>query len=213
MEVRRHVVDRAAQGARLGRRPRRAILARDLEVDELDAAVVAEEDVRGLDVAVDDAVLGRAGKGRRACADDFQHLVGVESEAVAGKALLEGLPLEEFHDDDMDVLGEAAHGAEAAVVADDSRVLRGGQRICAALKAAELPLHVVGVDRHDLERDKLAYFQPGEGRFHDAADEELALRPLGRKVLHDLERAESSLFTARCHLSQAAKSWGMDTFS
>ena len=122
----------------------------DAEVGDLDAAVVADEHVVRLDVAVDDAVLVGVAQAGEHLHRDRDRALGRE-RALLLDDLLERAPLEVLHRD-----VRAAVGLAAVVDGDDVRVVeaRGGLRL--APEALD-ELAVLGVALgHDLERDLAA---------------------------------------------------------
>ena len=121
-EVRGHVVERAAQVLRRDRE-RAVPLAGDAEVDELDVAVRAEENVARLDVAVHDALARHACQSRKYGVRDLQGLVEVEPVSFLHEPLLEGLPRQELLHDDVDVVEPVRpHVPETAQIAHDMGV-------------------------------------------------------------------------------------------
>src|SRR6478735_1295473 len=69
----------------------------DPEVGELHEAVLAHQDVGGLDVAMDDLGLVGDTQGQGALADDGAHLLG-RHRALLADELREGLAVDELHD-------------------------------------------------------------------------------------------------------------------
>ncbi len=135
--------------------PGRPGLAREPEVHELGRAALVEEDVRGLEVAVDDPLRVHEGESLSEVADDARRLDRVE-QSLALDARLERAARREVHDE-----VEPAVGGPERVDADDVRVsvhLR--ERLALALQAldearvralgesldrvARLRLHVLG---------------------------------------------------------------------
>ena len=93
----RDVVGRA-QHAAVGRQPLLVERAGDPEVGDLGRALLVDEDVLGLDVAVDDAaVVG--GAQRAGDLDRVGHRLADGQAAVAADAVLERLPLDVLEDD------------------------------------------------------------------------------------------------------------------
>jgi hypothetical protein len=76
-----------------------------------------EEHVAGLDVAVNDAVLVRAGEGLADLGDDRHHLLPGDRAGLAVDPLAEGLALEQLHDE----VDEAVVAAEVGDI-DELRV-------------------------------------------------------------------------------------------
>ena len=95
----------------------------DAEVEQLDggeagaAGLGDEEHVAGLDVAVNDAVLVRAGEGLADLGDDRHHLLPGDRAGLAVDPLAEGLALEQLHDE----VDEAVVAAEVGDI-DELRV-------------------------------------------------------------------------------------------
>jgi hypothetical protein len=171
----RHVCGGAEDHARLrhrGRRQRRRVHRvctrpgrrihrfREPEVEHLHRAVVANLDVRGLEIAMDDALLVRGLEGRGGLLRD-RHRVGQRHRAardVHGQILA----FDEFHDQ-----GARAPRLLDAVDGRDVRMIQRRQRFRFALKARE-PVRVLCKDlRKDLDRDVAA--QPRVGRAIDLA--------------------------------------------
>ena len=93
----------------------------DAEVEQARHAVGVDQDVRGLDVAVDHQVLmGVLHRG----ADLAEEVdPGVESQAVLGRSTVEGHALDVLHDQ----VGPAVVGGAAVEEARDAGVVEGGQ--------------------------------------------------------------------------------------
>ena len=114
--LRAEVVDRAHR--RAGERQLRLVeRARDPEVGDLDPPVAADEDVRRLDVAVDDAADVRGLEGLRRLGRDAGGLARGE-RPVAAQDRREVLPLDDLHDEIRPglALAEVEHGHDVRVV-------------------------------------------------------------------------------------------------
>ena len=125
------------------------LLMRELgeaEVEDLDAAVVRDEEVLRLQIPVDDPLLVRRGEPVR----DLERVVGrlAGGELAAGQGRAEGLALEELLDD----VGSAVYRSDV-VDGGDVRVVENARRLGLLLEAAQ----AVGVlregGRQDLDRD------------------------------------------------------------
>ncbi len=142
---RRHVVGGTEDGARLG--VRSVLPAGDAEVHDLRLTAVADEDVRRLDVAMDDAVLVRVREPAAGLGDDVELLP--EGQRIAPNAILEILPLQILHRDE----GSSLLVVAEVVDGDDVRVLESRHRFRFALEALlELAVRDDGA-RHHLQRD------------------------------------------------------------
>jgi hypothetical protein len=129
---------------------------REAEVAELDAAVVGEQHVLGLEVAVHDAGRVRGGEARQHCVHDVDGLLGRELLVVL-QQLAQRDSGQVFHD-------EVRHVGVLALVedVDHVRVREAGGR-AGLLHEPRLERVVVGeVPVHDLDRD--APFEPQVGR-------------------------------------------------
>ncbi len=161
----RHVADRADGHPGVGesraavRRRRAHRRARDAEVGEHRVPFL-EEDVRGLDVAVDDPHAVREPEGVRHLAQDVQRLTDGEP-AVAFQAMLERLALHERHD----VVVEPLAGPRAQH-RQDVRVLelRGHEDLAHEARGAHVAREL---GRQDLHDD--AALERGLGREEEAA--------------------------------------------
>ena len=139
------VRDRAEQG--LPGRGVRARGAREPEVAQLDAAVVGEQHVLGLEVAVHDAGLVRGGEPREHGVEDVDGLLGREPPVVL-QQVAQGDARQVLHD-------EVRHVGVLALVEDvhHVRVREAGGR-AGLLHEPRLERVVVGeVAVHDLDRD------------------------------------------------------------
>ena len=90
--------------------------ARDAEVEDLEHAVLREEQVRRLDVAMDDVLLVRELEDLEETVHVAEHLVDDETTAEAHAPLFEGLAFEQLEDEErdavlIDVVVEHAHRA------------------------------------------------------------------------------------------------------
>jgi hypothetical protein len=114
------------------------------EVQDLHPPVRRHHHVGGLQVAVDDALLvGRGQSVREGRSDRHQAL---DRHPALGDELVERLPLDELHGQEVDALGllDGVHG-------DDAGVVEGGERLRLALEALE-PLRARGhLGRQHLE--------------------------------------------------------------
>ena len=124
-------------------------MSHDAEVEDLDLREVAveEEEVRGLDVPVDEAARMREREALGGAADDGDALADCEAPAV--KAVAEVLPVEPLHGD----VGEALRGDAVGDVADDCGVVEFGERLAFTQEPADLGYAAL-LDH--LERDALA---------------------------------------------------------
>ena len=104
--LRRHERGGAHEAA-LGVRVGATAHFRDSEVRDLGPAVLADQDVRGLHVAMDDAL--RVGVVERLRGRDHDLQTALEGQPLAGDVLLEGLSFDELHD----------HGGPAQMVLDE----------------------------------------------------------------------------------------------
>ena len=105
-------------------------LAGQAEVEDLDAAVAGQEDVLGLQVAVDDAFLVRGGQAEGDLAGDLDGACGRKRAVV--EPLAQRLALEQLGDG----VSEAVDGAEV-VDGQDVGVGERGDRLRLALEAGE----------------------------------------------------------------------------
>ena len=142
----RHVHGRPQGRAGLGQAQRGRVeqAARDAEVEQLDLGNVLarQEDVGGLDVAVDDPVLVGHGQGLRDPADHAHR--GAQVDGTAGQPVLQGLAVEPFHDQVVLAVGGLAVGD----VAHDGRMGDGGQAVRLLLKALAKLRAEAGRDLH-----------------------------------------------------------------
>ena len=129
----REVLRRADDGLGLGhRRVGVGHRAGDAEVHDLDGAVVGDHDVRGLDVAVDDAVAVAVGEGVEDPLGDAEGL-GRRQRAALGEDLAQGPAVDVLHDDEghLDLGAPALDEGVLAVVVDgdDGGVVEPGGRL------------------------------------------------------------------------------------
>jgi hypothetical protein len=143
-----------AQHAAVRRQPLLGQRAGDAEVRDLGRALLVDEDVLGLDVAVDDAVVV-GGAQRAGDLDGVGHRLADGQAPVAADAVLEGLPFDVLEDDvrraqTVRVLVPFLAGVDDA---DDVRMVELRHRARLAAEALEL----VGVRRdltmHELDRN------------------------------------------------------------
>jgi len=169
------------------------LLLGEAEVEDLHPAVVGEEEVVGLDVAVDDALGVSGGEPVRNCGADL----GRPLPAHAGRRdrAAQALALEQLGD------GEAGLAVAAEVVdREDVRVGEPGDRLRLALEALE----PVGVLRHrlgqDLDRD-LAVEPPVPRAVHlahapgaEGLDDFITTQPVtGRECHHWNRRLQTTI--------------------
>ena len=167
---------------------RRARQLGEAEVEDLDPAVVRDEDVVGLEVAVDDPLVVSGGK----AAGDLQRVVEglADRKRSALEADLQGVAFEQLRDD----VGGAVVRADI-VDGEDVRVVQGAGGAGLLLEAAEL-LGIGDLLGENLDRD-LALQAGVTG----AVD--LTHRPRGEQP-HDLVRAESRAGLERHRYTPAA---------
>ncbi len=145
----RHVAGRPEHDTGARHLPVDVLPARETEVDEHDVfdPAARQEEVAGLDVAVDEAVAVRGGQRLRDALAQRQALVDVERSPR--EPLREVLALEPLHREPQPPLRRGA----VAEVADDRRVLEGRQD----LGLADEPLEVVRARQlEELQGDRLA---------------------------------------------------------
>ncbi len=150
--LRGEVLRGAHDHAGLGHRGGRAVQgAGDAEVHHLDRAVVGDDDVRRLDVAVHDAVLMRIGERLQHPGDDDQGLLGPGRLGV-DEEIADGAALDQLHDDVRHAL--TADEILAGVVnGHDRMVVEAGHRLGLAREAG-LGDRVLGeVGAQQLDRD------------------------------------------------------------
>ncbi len=161
----RHVVRRAEDHPRPGELGVRAADLGDAEVEDLHEAVVApatdEEDVVGLQIAVDDAAPVRGGQGRGDLGRDVEHLVG--RHRAAADPIGEGLALQVLHHEVGGAVGELPEVADV----DDVGVADGRRRLRLANEAAHDLLVAGDLAAEHLHREALV--QGGVGREVDHA--------------------------------------------
>ncbi len=176
----REVVGRPHDGARLGEDALVVLRLGEPEVGELRVHVVVDEDVRGLQVAVDDPVLVRVMDAATELLEDLHAELEVE---LLLEELVERLPVHVLHREE----GEALVLARVEE-ADDARVVQLPRRVHLAREALLLLLARLRRVEHELERRLLpARLVLGEVDDAHAAAADLALdRPLadglGRSV-------------------------------
>ena len=135
----RHVAGRAHDLAHL--RQRRGIDARDAEIADLDAPVVVDQDVRGLDVAVHDALLVRVAQPVEELADHLPDLLQREVRLLL-HVLEQRLAVHQLHHDVGDLV-------VLAVVVDrgDARMGQPADRLRLVAEARQRVLQVGRVER------------------------------------------------------------------
>ena len=89
----------AGDGLRGARPGRAGCLSRQAEVENLDLAVLEQEDVLGLQVAMDEALVVRGGEPARDLHGDVDRLAHRE-RAVLGQPLAQRLAVEQLRDDE-----------------------------------------------------------------------------------------------------------------
>ena len=114
-----NVIPRLRQGLNLRRRQHHILVAEQLgeaEVHDLHVAPLRQEDVRGLDVAMHDALRVRGVKGVGDLDTEIDNLVNLEH--AAGDAIVEGLALHPLHHDEWLALvfTDVVHRADVGVV-------------------------------------------------------------------------------------------------
>ena len=144
------------------------------EVAEARAAVVGDEDVLGLDVAVDEAVFVRVREGAGKLLED-EHALGFRQAAAAIEDRCQRLRLDEFHHEVVVAVDRADVDA-----ADEILVAEGGDGAGLAHEAADV-FGVAGdfggedLDRHVAVHRELAGAQDGaHGAFADDAEDAVA---------------------------------------
>ena len=149
---------------------------RDAEVRDLDAALVVDEHVVRLDVAVDDPVPVRVPERREHLAD-VRDRHGDGARAAGDEELLQRPSLDVLHDDVVRAVGLAAIEDR-----DDVRVREAGRVRCLAPEALdELRVVRVALVEHldrDLATELLILGEPDVGH---AAAPELALEPVAAR--------------------------------
>lgn len=131
--------------------------ARDAEVHHLHRAGVGDDHVRGLDVAVHDAVLVRVGERFQDTRDDDQGLFGTR-RLRAEQEVADGAALDQLHDDVRD--GAAGDDVLAGVVdRHDRMVVEPRDRLCLAGEAGlgDRVLGEIGTEQLDGDRAPEAY--------------------------------------------------------
>ncbi|GEC08124.1 hypothetical protein SSP24_57790 [Streptomyces spinoverrucosus] len=167
--------------------------AGDAEVHHLHGAVVRDDDVRRLDVAVHDAVLVRVGERLQDAGDDDQGLLRAGRLGVV-QQIADGAALDQLHHDVRHRL--AAHEVLAGVVHGDDRVVvETGHRLGLA-REARLGHRVLGevgaqqLDRHGapetdvLGGEHLGHAAPAEsaGQPVPAVPDKPAVTPHFRRI-------------------------------
>ncbi len=205
--LRRHV-ERRAEHAPRAREPRRlgGVHRRigfdlgDAEVEQLDDALAVaglrEEEVRRLDVAVDDALVVRALQADAGLRRDAEREVGRE-RAEALDQLMEILALEVLHHQE----GQAPLlVAPRAVDADDVRRVDRRRRLGLAREAAHQRLARRGLRGDDLDGDARAALRVD--RFINRA------HPAGPKEAHDLiTSTDDRVFREPSHARREYRAW------
>ena len=198
-EIGRHVVEGADHIAAADRC--RAIHpVRDLEIDELGRAIRAHDDVRRLDVAVNDAPAGSVGEAVDHSKGNAHRFVRAQAARRFGKQLLQRAPLDILDHDHVHVV-ERPLLAEAAVVFHDVRMLKRDKLGRTPLQPG-VRLAVVILNGHHLQGD---YISDGDrrklGNLTDGLiDGSLASRA-GLQVLEDPESANDLSGFVRRHQS------------
>ena len=174
------VLHRALDAARL-RRLAVGIRAGQAEVGDLHRAAGRDQDVLGLDVAVDDALCVRGLEGEQRLADDLGRLRRLEPD-VRVQQLARGAPADELHDHVVDAVDRAP-----VVDRDDVRVGEGRRR--ARLVAEPIDESLVSGEGSVQDLDRHLAREHGVVRAEDLA------HPAGGDSLHDViaavERDES----------------------
>jgi hypothetical protein len=167
--------------------------AGDAEVHHLHGAVVRDDDVRGLDVTVDDAVLMRVGERLQDAGDDDQGLLGPGRLGV-DEEVADGAALDDLHHDVRHRL--AAHEVLAGVVHGDDRVVVEpghrlglacetglGDRVLGEIGAQQLHRHRAA-QAHVLGREDLGHTAPAEsvGEPIPAIADQPAITPHLRRI-------------------------------
>src|SRR5262249_35034855 len=143
----RHVERRADDRAVLREHRLLVDLLREAEVRDLRMAVVVEQDVRGLQVAVDDALAVRVVDRAADLHDDVEDALAAELLAALAEDV-EGVALDQVHREVVKSLV-----APDLVYRDDVRMLETRGRLGLALEPADLLLGRRLAFLHDLERD------------------------------------------------------------
>ena len=125
-------------------------MARDLEVYQLHATVVAQEDVAGLDVAVHNAHRRGVDEPLHGVFRYAERLVDVKAQRRAREPVLQRLALQELLHDDMHIYERPFR--EASVVLDHVRMGQRDQLVRPPLEPPPL-VAILVLRRHDLEGD------------------------------------------------------------
>ena len=149
----------------------------DPEIQQLRHAIRADQDVRGLDVAVDDGAAMRIGDGRAHLAKELQPFGDVECLLVA--IVVDRQPLDVLHDE----VRQAVLGRVAVEQARDVRVIEAGEDLPLVAEAAQHGLRVhAALD--ELDGDLLLVLAVGAPREIDRA------HPAAADPLQDLPVAD-----------------------
>ena len=141
------------------------LLAGDAEVEQLHGAARREEDVRGLEVAVNDASAVARGEAVEDALGDVERALGRDGLAGAPPVVAHGLAFEQLHDEE----GLVSLGRVVVQHADARRV----PDLVRHVRLSKEPLHDRGIARerlvHDLERGPLPVTVRGRVDRGDAA--------------------------------------------
>ena len=170
----RHVHGRAQRLARPGHPQIIMRPARDAEVEQLGLAQIRpwQEQVRRLEVPVDNAEPVRRGQGTQHAAAQARRCHG--SDGPAGKTILQGLAIQPLHDE----IGLALQGRTMGHVADNGWMGKRGQRLCLAKQSL---CGVVSLLAQHLHRHRLPVQEIPTAEHHPhapAADQRLNLEAL-----------------------------------
>ena len=145
----------------------------EAEVEDLDLAVRRHLHVRGLEVAVDDALLVSLLEGLGDLLRDGDRLVDRDLSAL--QALREVLAFDQLHDEDVRLRSVRERRALEAVEVGDAGVVEGGEDLGLALEPGE----AIGVGGEGLG-EKLESHVAAQRRVGGAVDLAHAARPEGR---------------------------------